>query len=94
MISPQAPMCLKHLRLTSDQPSRAVSDAERPAVEAALAQAAEQYNRGACDLEAFVMRMVAVSGRDAVFESLHAVGYGSQVPSRLSGCPCLRARRA
>ena len=60
-------------------------------MEAALARAAERYNRGACDLEAFVMRMVAVSGREAVVESLHAVGYGCQVQLRpdpgLPACP-------
>ena len=79
MVPPQVPdlQCL----LVSDPqlPHHAVSEAERPAAEAALAQAAEQYNRGACSLEAFVMRMVAVSGREAVIDSLHAVGWCSQV---------------
>ncbi len=51
-------------------------------MEAALAQAAEQYNSGGCDLEAFVMRMVAICGRDVVVESLHAVGYGNPVRIR------------
>ena len=65
----------------------AVPAAERPAAEAALAQAAGQYNRGACSLEAFVMRMVDVSGREAVVDSLHAVGWCSQVQRMPSGSP-------
>ncbi len=71
----------------------AVSAAERPAAEAALAQAAEQYNRGTCSLEAFVMRMVAVSGREAVIDSLHAVGWASQVQLMPSGFSCLHLRQ-
>ena len=51
-------------------------------MEAALTQAAEQYNSGGCNLETFVMRMVAICGRDVVVESLHAVGYGTTVRIR------------
>ena len=69
----------------------AASKADRPALEAALTQAAEQYNRGACSLDAFVMRMVAVSGREAVVESLDAVGWCSQVRLTPSGSPRLRS---
>ena len=89
MVLPQSPifpqMPASDLRLVR----RAVSEAERPAVAAALAQVAEQYNCGACDLEAFVMRMVTVSGRQAVIDSLDAVGYGSQARLGTAPARCL-----
>jgi len=92
MTPPQAPVLQHLLVIDLQMVGHAVSEAERPAAEAALAQAAEQYNRGACSLEAFLMRMVAVSGREAVIDSLHAVGWCSQARLPPSGSPCLHLR--
>ena len=50
----------------------------------ALTECAAAHNAGISDLETFVMSLVALTSRDAVVNSLHAVGYGTEVRSHLS----------
>lgn len=49
----------------------------------ALTKCAAAHNAGINDLETFVMQLVALTSRDAVVNSLHAVGYGTEVRSHL-----------
>ena len=55
-----------------------------PELEADLQQAAADYNSELCDLESFVMQLVALTSRDAVVNSLHAVGYSTEVSNNYS----------
>lgn len=63
---------LRHLKATAGA---------GPELEASLHQAAADYNSDSCDLETFVMQLVALTSRDAVVNSLHAVGYSTEASS-------------
>ena len=67
--------CLTNIRVPPD----AGTGAAGPVLQAALRQAAADFNAGINDLETFVMQLVDLTSRDAVVNSLHAVGYSTEV---------------